>query len=147
MRIGHEDRLGSVELTDDRATRVQLEDANGAKLADFALGKSSGQRGAFVRPRFDGVRDGAYAVSQDLRGDLGLSATRSGDTRPQAPRAAHFHDLALPPFAMEGSMRIEMMTPGWTVAFEKRGPAWIAAERNSRIATTSSGRRMNDAAM
>ncbi len=128
LRLEDAAALAKFDLSDRRATRVTFEDEAGGVLVEFALGKSSGQRGAFVRPLFEGVRDGAYAVTEDLRGVLGLTKTRPGDMVPQVPRAAHFHDLAMPPFAMQGALRVELTTPHWTVAFEKRAADWLPVE-------------------
>lgn len=139
LRLDDAAAFAKFDLTDERASTVILRSAAGSVLAEFALGRSSGTQGAFVRPRFAGVRDGAYAVSQDLRGALGLARTRPGDAAPEAPRAEHFHDLNLPNLAVDGTARIELVSPLWTLAFAKTGADWAPVEGAPDLPVRSSG--------
>jgi hypothetical protein len=128
LRLDDAAALAKFDLTPERASAVTLRNAAGTAVAQFALGRSSGTQGAFVRPTFDGVRDGAYAVSQDLRAALGLARTQPGDTDPAAPQAAHFHDVHMPNLALDDTARVEIVSPNWALAFEKAGAEWAAVE-------------------
>ncbi len=139
LRIDDTAALADFDLTTERATTVVLRSAAGTALADFALGRSSGTQGAFVRPRTDGIRDGAYAVSQDLRGALGLPHTQPGAGEQAVPEATYFHDLNLPNLALDDTTRIELHTPNWDVVFEKAGSEWAAVEGAPDVPLRPSG--------
>ena len=141
LRLDDSSALAKFDLTPERASTVTLRNAAGSVLAQFALGRSSGTQGAFVRPTFDGVRDGAYAVSQDLRAALGLSQTQPGAADPEAPAAAHFHDIHMPNLALDDTTRVEILSPNWTVAFEKAGVEWAAVEGAPSVPMRPSGIR------
>ena len=128
LRLEDAAKLSKFDLSDDRAATVAVRDAQGALLSRVAIGRSSGTQGAFVRLLHEGADDDrAYAVTKDVRAALGLPRTRSADDAPQAPRAAHFHDLDLPPLAVDGATRVEITSPLWTLAFEKAGAEWAPA--------------------
>jgi hypothetical protein len=141
LRLEDPSALSKFDLSAERASTVVLRDAAGTALADFALGRSSGTQGAFVRPRFEGVRDGAYAVSQNLRSALGLPRTQPGAADPELPRAAHFHDVNLPNLALEETASVEVESPLWKVTFVKSDVEWSAADGAPDLPLRPSGIR------
>lgn len=119
-RTDDEAVLEQFDLTPARAVDVKLVDTNGKEVVHVAVGKSSGQRGAFVRNLLPGADSSkAYALVDDVRGALGLRPTSTGAQEPDKPEANHFHDKEFPQLGSSKAKRVEFTAPGRAVAFEK----------------------------
>jgi len=120
FRTDDESVLEQFDLTPARAVDVQLLDKDGKALVHVAVGKSSGQRGAFVRNLLPGGdASKAYALVDDLRGALGLRPTSTGSQEPEKPEANHFHEKEFPQLSTAKAKHAEFVAPGRTVAFDK----------------------------
>ena len=120
FRTDDEAVLEQFDLTPARAVDVTLLDKDGKALVHVAVGRSSGQRGAFVRNLLpSGDASKAYALVDDLRGALGLRPTSSGSQEPEKPEANHFHDKEFPQLATAKAKHVEFVAPGRTVSFDK----------------------------
>lgn len=120
FRTDDQSVLEQFDLTPARAVDVRLVDKDGKDLVHVAVGKSSGQRGAFVRnllPGGDAAK--AYALVDDLRGALGLRPTATGSHETEKPEANHFHDKEFPQLPTAKAKHVEFVAPGRTVAFDK----------------------------
>ena len=119
-RAEDESVLEQFDLTPARAVDVRLLDEAGKEVVHVAVGKSSGQRGAFVRNLLPGADSSkAYALVDDLRGALGLRPTSTGSHEPEKPEANHFHEKEFPQLAMAKAKHVEFAAPGRAVAFDK----------------------------
>ncbi len=140
LRLDDAAALGKFDLTEQRATHVVCRAKDGRVLADFDVGRTSGERGAFVRLRWEGANaDAAYSVAADLRAALGLSRTEAGASEPETPHAKHFHDLALPEIAQGSPQRIEIATPNWTIGLADEKGVWNLVEGATGIALRKAG--------
>jgi uncharacterized protein DUF4340 len=120
FRTDDESVLEQFDLTPARAVDVRLLDKDGKDVVHVAVGRSSGQRGAFVRNLLPGGdKSKAYALVDDLRGALGLRPTSTGSHEPEKPEANHFHDKEFPQLPAGKAKHVEFVAPGRTVAFDK----------------------------
>jgi hypothetical protein len=128
--------LEQFDLTPARCVGVRVLDKDGKPLVHLAVGRTSGQHGAFVRNLADGDDPKAYALASDLRGLLGLGRTSTGDREPEKPGAAHFHDKEFPQSSSKAgaAKRAELTAPGRVVAFDlvkkdekDAAGAWVVA--------------------
>ena len=121
FRTDDETVLEQFDLTPARAVDVRLLDKDGKEVVHVAVGRSSGQRGAFVRNLLPGGdKSKAYALVDDLRGALGLRPTSTGSHEPEKPEANHFHEKEFPQLSVAKAKHVEFVAPGRTVAFDKQ---------------------------
>jgi hypothetical protein len=146
FRTDDEAVLEQFDLTPARAVDVKLLDSAGKEVVHVAVGKTSGQRGAFVRNLLAGAdASKAYALVDDVRGALGLRPTSTGAQEPDKPEANHFHDKEFPQLGSSKSKRVEFTAPGRSVAFEKAAKdaksesAWKVAAGGPGVAEKSEG--------
>lgn len=119
--------LHDLDLEPGRAVTVRLSDASGRPLAHVAIGRGTGQRGAFVRfPDRKGTE--AFETTSDLRGLLGLGRGAGADAPPEEPKATHFRDREFPSLGIAEPVRVEFTAPGRRVAFARREGRWETAE-------------------
>ena len=121
--------LEEFHLTPDRATTVTLRGDGDKVLAHFALGRTAGTRGTFVRLLGDGQdEDAAYEVTNDLRGLVGLRQTQAGEVTPETPEAGFFHDKSVPQFDATKAKSVALAAPGRRLDLVKEGAAWKVGE-------------------
>lgn len=125
VRSGDASMLDTFHLSPAKRVTVTIEGQNGEVLAKIGIGRSSGRAGAFVTFVDDAEDRGAYAVTTDLRGALGLQQTLAGDAPPEEPTAKAFQDANFPPLAFDEVQKVELRTARHTSVFEKKGRIWL----------------------
>jgi hypothetical protein len=109
--------LEQFDLTPAKAVGVRVLDKDGKDLVHLAVGRTSGQHGAFVRNLAENDDPRAYALTSDVRGLLGLSRTSTGEREADKPDAGYFHEKEFPQFKLTAK-HVDLVSPGHSVAFD-----------------------------
>lgn len=110
--------LEQFDLTPLRSVGVRVLDKDGKDLVHLAIGRTSGQHGAFVRNLSENDDPRAYSLTADVRALLGLQRTSAGEREADKPDAGYFHDKEFPQLKLTAAKHVEFVAPGRSVAFD-----------------------------